>query len=94
MILVSFCRILNSLSDEINLFWCCSSPLSEVQCSKERSRHLKLQLFFKALITQESIIPLHPIDNEQYLGMITITGSLMKTKGMITNISFTFNHTS
>ena len=27
MILVSFCRILNSLSDEINLFWHCSSPL-------------------------------------------------------------------
>ena len=27
MILVSFCRILNSLSDEINLFWRCSSPL-------------------------------------------------------------------
>ena len=28
MILVSFCRILNCLSDEINLFWRCSSPLS------------------------------------------------------------------
>ena len=28
MILVSFCRILNSLSDEINLFWHCSSPLA------------------------------------------------------------------
>ena len=28
MILVSFCRILNGLSDEINLFWRCSSPLS------------------------------------------------------------------
>ena len=27
MILVSFCRILNSLSDKINLFWHCSSPL-------------------------------------------------------------------
>ena len=27
MILVSFCRILNRLSDEINLFWRCSSPL-------------------------------------------------------------------
>ena len=27
MILVSFCRILNSLSDEINLFWHCRSPL-------------------------------------------------------------------
>ena len=27
MILVSFCRILNGLSDEINLFWRCSSPL-------------------------------------------------------------------
>ena len=27
MILVSFCRILNSLSDEINLFRHCSSPL-------------------------------------------------------------------
>ena len=27
MILVSFCRILDGLSDEINLFWRCSSPL-------------------------------------------------------------------
>ena len=27
MILVSFCKILNGLSDEINLFWRCSSPL-------------------------------------------------------------------
>ena len=27
MILVSFCRILNSLSDKTNLFWHCSSPL-------------------------------------------------------------------
>ena len=27
MILVSFCTILNGLSDEINLFWRCSSPL-------------------------------------------------------------------
>ena len=27
MILVSFCRILNGLSDEINLLWRCSSPL-------------------------------------------------------------------
>ena len=27
VILVSFCRILNGLSDEINLFWRCSSPL-------------------------------------------------------------------
>ena len=27
MILVSFCRILNGLPDEINLFWRCSSPL-------------------------------------------------------------------
>ena len=26
MILVSFCRILNGLSNEINLFWRCSSP--------------------------------------------------------------------
>ena len=26
-ILVSFCRILNGLPDEINLFWRCSSPL-------------------------------------------------------------------
>ena len=30
MILVSFCRILNGLSDEINLFWRCSSPLNHV----------------------------------------------------------------
>ena len=29
MILVSFCKILNGLSDEINLFWHCSSPLSK-----------------------------------------------------------------
>ena len=32
MILVSFCRILNGLSDEINLFWRCSSPLKYLQC--------------------------------------------------------------
>ena len=30
MILVSFCRILNGLSDEINLFWCSSSPLISI----------------------------------------------------------------
>ena len=30
MILVSFCRILNGLSDEINLFWRCSSPLMKI----------------------------------------------------------------
>ena len=29
MILVSFWRILNGLSDEINLFWRCSSPLRQ-----------------------------------------------------------------
>ena len=28
MILVSFYRTLNSLSDEMNLFWCCISPLT------------------------------------------------------------------
>ena len=28
MVLVSFCRILNGLPDEINLFWRCSSPLT------------------------------------------------------------------
>ena len=32
MILVSFCRILNGLSDEINLFWRCSSPLRKIVC--------------------------------------------------------------
>ena len=37
MILVSFCRILNGLSDEINLFWRCSSPLS---CFETRYRLL------------------------------------------------------
>ena len=40
MILVSFCRISNGLSDEINLFWRCSSPLSHVKrisCSSMRS---------------------------------------------------------
>ena len=31
MILVSFCRILNGLSDEINLFWRCSSPLRVIE---------------------------------------------------------------
>ena len=31
MILVSFCRILNGLLDEINLFWRCSSPLTSTQ---------------------------------------------------------------
>ena len=30
MLLVSFCRILNGISDEINLLWRCSSPLSLV----------------------------------------------------------------
>ena len=29
-ILVSFCRISNGLSDEINLFWHCSSPLRSI----------------------------------------------------------------
>ena len=29
MILASFCRISNGLSDEINMLWRCSSPLSE-----------------------------------------------------------------
>ena len=29
MIMVSFCRILNGLSNEINLFWRCSSPLRD-----------------------------------------------------------------
>ena len=33
MILVSFCRILNCLSDEINLFWRCSSPLTKLSCA-------------------------------------------------------------
>ena len=36
MILVSFCRILNGLSDEINLFWRCSSPLINVISFKLR----------------------------------------------------------
>ena len=27
MVFVSFCRSLNGLSDEMNLFWHCSSPL-------------------------------------------------------------------
>ena len=27
IILVLFCRILDGLSDKVNLFWCCSSPL-------------------------------------------------------------------
>ena len=31
MILVSFCRILNGLSNEINLFWRCSSPLKSLK---------------------------------------------------------------
>ena len=31
MILVSFCRILNGLSDEINLFCRCSSPLNSIK---------------------------------------------------------------
>ena len=33
MILVSFRRILNGLSDEINLFWRCSSPLTSLHIS-------------------------------------------------------------
>ena len=70
-----------------------ASQLSEVWCSEERSRYLKLQLFFKVLITQGSILPVYPIDNERYLGINTIIGSLMKTQGIDTNISFTFNHT-
>ena len=32
MILVSFCRILNGPSNEMNLFWRCSSPLSPDDC--------------------------------------------------------------
>ena len=34
MILVSFCRILDGHSDEINLFWHCSFPLSENEAEK------------------------------------------------------------
>ena len=33
MILVSFFRMLNGFSDEINLFWRCSSPLRDVHIS-------------------------------------------------------------
>ena len=40
MILVSFCRILNGLSDEINLFWRCSSPLkATILLDFERKRN-------------------------------------------------------
>ena len=40
MILVSFCRILNGLSDEINLFWRCSSPLIRFVARKKSLSHL------------------------------------------------------
>ena len=42
MILVSFCRILNGLSDEINLFWRCSSPLNKGE--KNVGGHLSINL--------------------------------------------------
>ena len=41
MILVSFCRILNGLSDEINLFWCCSSPIKGVKGRKKVTKATK-----------------------------------------------------
>ena len=53
MILVSFCRILNGLSDEINLFWRCSSPLMKAKsflnsscCSHKR----RLSLITRILV--------------------------------------------
>ena len=39
MVLVSFCRILNGISDEINLFWRCSSPLISISLlSSQRAK--------------------------------------------------------
>ena len=54
IILVSFCRILNGLFDEINLFWCCSSPLmfyksliSGLHISRKDRNHMVANTFFK-----------------------------------------------
>ena len=44
MILVSFCRILNGLSDEINLFWRCSSPLRNTILTLHIIRYRKLHI--------------------------------------------------
>ena len=43
-ILVSFFRILNGLLDEINLFWRCSSPLTEIG-------YFNLKMLFRYLFT-------------------------------------------
>ena len=52
MILVSFCRILNGRSDEINLFWRCSSPLSDnAENAHSRAYVLKFdQVVFNSLV--------------------------------------------
>ena len=45
MILVSFCRILNGLSDESNLFWRCSSPLIKRKAKISFHTHFKPNRF-------------------------------------------------
>ena len=45
MILVSFYRILNGLSDEMNLFWCCISPLTFQTLLKINVVYAELVLF-------------------------------------------------
>ena len=60
MILVSFCRILNGFSDEINLFWRCSSPLMKAKSSLNSicSSHIKrrLSLITRVLVNTRPIL--------------------------------------
>ena len=57
MIFVSFCRILNGLSDEINLFWRCSSPLK----TKKVTSIFRVSLILGILISTISLYYLHII---------------------------------
>ena len=64
MILISICRILNGLSDEINLFWRCSSPL---RCGNIESVRRVLS---KPRFEQPEALLIHvgvnDIENDQY----------------------------
>ena len=62
MIFVSFCRILNGLSDEINLFWRCSSPLSKIL--REHYKEKSLTELFQELSNR---VQLPKEDTQSYL---------------------------
>ena len=88
MILVSFCRILNGLSDEINLFWRCSSPLNRTHLSIVSTQQFSAcrQLKYPC-ISEKS-------DNHSLCICYSSTGSLstlLGTPKVYTNSSF-FGH--